>query len=89
MIVVFAMSMHPASLLAQTADPTDVKRRFLDRYLDCAEAPSDAARLACFDRLLVDIPAWLNAPPDPCLLSDQPSANDQQAEDAESPKGSE
>ncbi|OZB19870.1 MAG: hypothetical protein B7X55_02225 [Rhodobacterales bacterium 34-62-10] len=82
------MSMCPASLLAQTADPTELKRRFLDRYLDCAEAPSDAARLACFDRILIDIPAWLNASPDPCLVPNQPSANDPQTKGTASQKGS-
>lgn len=57
----------PGCLIAQTQDDTGIKRAFLDRYLDCAEAPGDAARLACYDALLMDIPAWLddpNAPPD-------------------------
>lgn len=45
---------------AQVADPTGIKRAFLDRYLDCAEAPGAAARLECYDALLVDIPAWLD-----------------------------
>jgi hypothetical protein len=49
-------------LLAQAQDPTGIKRAFLDRYLDCAEAPGDAARLACYDALLIDIPAWLDDP---------------------------
>jgi len=52
-------------LLAQAQDPTGIKRAFLDRYLDCAEAPGDAARLACYDALLLDIPAWLDDPHDP------------------------
>jgi hypothetical protein len=50
---------------AQAQDPSGLKRAFLDRYLDCAEAPDDAARLACYDALLADIPAWLEDPNDP------------------------
>ncbi len=53
----------PAIVHAQVYDPTGIKRCFLDRYLACAEAPSDAARLDCFDTLLADIPAWLEATP--------------------------
>lgn len=44
---------------AQVQDSSGLKRAFLDRYLDCAEAPGDAARLTCYDLLLKDIPAWL------------------------------
>lgn len=47
------------SVVAEVQDPTGIKRAFLDRYLDCAEAPGDAARLECYDALLLDIPAWL------------------------------
>lgn len=53
----------PVIAYAQVADPTGIKRCFLDRYLDCAEAPSDAARLYCYDALLLDIPAWLEGLP--------------------------
>ncbi|WP_375570436.1 hypothetical protein ABWH93_19555 [Seohaeicola saemankumensis] len=45
---------------AEVQDPTGIKRAFLDRYLACAEAPGDAARLECYDALLMDIPAWLD-----------------------------
>jgi hypothetical protein len=61
-----ATTLAPMAAAAQAQDPTGIKRAFLDRYLDCAEAPGDAARLACYDALLADIPAWLddpNAPP--------------------------
>ena len=51
--------------LAQPQDSTGIKRAFLDRYLDCAEAPDAAARLECYDALLVDIPTWLESPDDP------------------------
>lgn len=43
------------------ADSVDLRRAFLERYLDCAEAHSDAARLRCYDDLLADIPDWLDA----------------------------
>lgn len=55
----------PMAAAAQAQDPTGLKRMFLDRYLDCAEAPDDAARLDCYDALLADIPAWLADPNDP------------------------
>ena len=55
----------PAAVAAQAQDSTGIKRAFLDRYLDCAEAPDAAARLECYDALLVDIPAWLENPDDP------------------------
>ena len=55
--------MVPALSAAQVYDPTGIKRCFLDRYLDCAEAPDAAARLECYDALLADIPAWLEARP--------------------------
>ncbi len=48
------------SVGAEVQDPTGIKRAFLDRYLACAEAPGDAARLECYDALLLDIPAWLD-----------------------------
>ena len=54
----------PALAAAQIHDPTGIKRCFLDRYLDCAEAPGEAARLECYDALLADIPAWLEAKPE-------------------------
>ena len=77
------MLVIPTSLPAQTADATGLKRNFLDRYLDCAEAPSDTARLACFDRLLIDIPAWLDAPLDLCQTLCQPSSNGKQSTDSD------
>lgn len=55
----------PTAVAAQAQDSTGIKRAFLDRYLDCAEAPDAAARLECYDALLVDIPAWLENPDDP------------------------
>lgn len=54
---------------SQVTDPTGIKRAFLDRYLDCAEAPNDATRLDCYDALLLDIPAWLDDATDQPLFS--------------------
>jgi hypothetical protein len=65
LIVCGAICVAPMAAAAQAQDPTGIKRAFLDRYLDCAEAPGDAARLACYDALLADIPAWLDDPNDP------------------------
>jgi len=64
-VAVLVLALAPALGAAQIEDDTGIKRAFLDRYLDCAEAPNDAARLDCYDALLVDIPAWLDAPTDP------------------------
>ena len=75
-VLICAMLFLPASLVAQTADPTEIKRKFLDRYLDCAEAPSAEARLTCYDMLLVDIPAWLDEPSDPLYVSYQQPTQD-------------
>ena len=61
-LAISSAMMVPAPAQGQTEDPTGVKRAFLDRYLDCAEAPDAAARLACYDALLLDIPAWLAGP---------------------------
>jgi hypothetical protein len=58
-------SLVTSASAAQAQDSTGIKRAFLDRYLDCAEAPDAAARLECFDALLLDIPAWLENPDDP------------------------
>lgn len=71
-LVICAAMMFPTFPQAQTEDPTGVKRAFLDRYLDCAEAPDAATRLDCYDALLVDIPAWLEGPavPDPVPAPD-------------------
>jgi len=55
----------PIASAAQAQDSIGIKRAFLDRYLDCAEAPDASARLECYDALLVDIPAWLEDPDDP------------------------
>lgn len=70
MVCAFVLAMaaslvSPHPVLAQAQDDTGIKRAFLDRYLDCAEAPDDASRLACYDTLLMDIPAWLEDPNDP------------------------
>ncbi|MFD1194185.1 hypothetical protein ACFQ3C_05850 [Seohaeicola saemankumensis] len=54
---------------AQVTDPTGIKRAFLDRYLECAEAPDAGARLDCYDLLLLDIPAWLDDAADQPLFS--------------------
>lgn len=62
-LVVALSSAVPALAAAQVYDPTGIKRCFLDRYLDCAEAPGAAARLECYDALLADIPAWLETKP--------------------------
>ncbi|MFU8882732.1 MAG: hypothetical protein ACNA7Q_10225 [Rhodobacterales bacterium] len=64
-VIALALLQVPSLGIADIEDETGIKRAFLDRYLDCAEAPNDAARLACYDALLVDIPAWLDAPTDP------------------------
>lgn len=72
------MLVNPASSVAQAADSTGIKRAFLDRYLDCAEAPSAAARLQCFDMLLIDIPAWLDEPSEPLYVSFQLPSDDAQ-----------
>lgn len=82
-LLVCAIMVIPTFLSAQTADPTGLKRKFLDRYLDCAEAPNDTARLACFDRLLIDIPAWLDALLDLCQTLCQPPSNGKQSGDAD------
>ena len=58
------MLVVPNIVSAQAQDHKGIKRAFLDRYLDCAEAPDAAARLECYDALLVDIPAWLEDPDD-------------------------
>lgn len=63
-LVVALSSAAPVIAAAQVYDPTGIKRCFLDRYLDCAEAPGEAARLECYDALLADIPAWLEAKPE-------------------------
>ena len=64
-LILGATDLTPMAAAAQAQDPTGLKRAFLDRYLDCAEAPDDATRLACYDALLADIPAWLEDPNDP------------------------
>lgn len=71
-LAVGATLLAPGLLLAQVQDPTGIKRSFLDRYLDCAEAQGDVARLACYDALLLDIPTWLEDPHDPCV-EDRPA----------------
>ena len=68
-IATAALVASPSLVLAQTQDQTGLKRAFLDRYLDCAEAHSDSARLACYDALLIDIPAWLEDSSDPAAES--------------------
>lgn len=75
-LVTCAILVNPVSPAAQAADSTGIKRAFLDRYLDCAEAPSPAARLECFDMLLIDIPAWLDEPSDPLYVSFQLPSDD-------------
>jgi hypothetical protein len=76
--LVGATTLAPMAVAAQVQDSTGIKRAFLDRYLDCAEAPSAAARLECFDMLLIDIPAWLDEPSEPLYVSFQlPSDNAQ------------
>ena len=52
----------PAAAQDQPSQDNRIKRAFLDRYLDCAEAPNAAARLRCYDDLLADIPDWLAEP---------------------------
>lgn len=64
-LIACALITAPLASTAQTAAPADTKRAFLDRYLSCAEAPGDAARLACYDQLLLDIPAWIDNVDDP------------------------
>jgi hypothetical protein len=64
-VALLMLWMTPALVAADITDDTGIKRAFLDRYLDCAEAPDAAARLSCYDALLVDIPAWLEDPADP------------------------
>jgi len=71
-----AVLVNPASPVAQAADSAALKRSFLDRYLDCAEAPNAQARLQCYDMLLIDIPAWLDEPADPLYVSFQLPARD-------------
>jgi hypothetical protein len=77
-VILFACAalVNPASPVAQAADSAALKRSFLDRYLDCAEAPSARARLQCFDMLLIDIPAWLDEPADPLYVSFQLPSRD-------------
>lgn len=62
--------------LPVAAQQSDLQRAFLGRYLDCAEAPGDRARLACFDALLAEIPAWLDAtlPPPEGAAAPKPAA---------------
>lgn len=81
-LVICAAMMIPTFPQAQTEDPTGVKRAFLDRYLDCAEAPEAATRLDCYDALLVDIPAWLEEPAVPDAAPDPVPAPDPAAETA-------
>lgn len=59
-LAVCLLLVGPGSLDAEVQDPGGIKRAFLDRYLACAEAPGDRARLECYDALLLDIPAWLD-----------------------------
>ena len=75
--LVGATTLAPMAVAAQAQDSTGIKRAFLDRYLDCAEAPSAAARLECFDMLLIDIPAWLDEPSEPLYVSFQLPSDDQ------------
>jgi hypothetical protein len=71
---------------AQAQDSTGIKRAFLDRYLDCAEAPNAAARLECYDALLVDIPTWLEDPEDPPSGAIQTGAETEPLEASEGPE---
>ena len=64
-LIAVALMTAPLALTAQTSGTADTKRAFLDRYLSCAEAPGDAARLTCYDQLLLDIPAWIDNADDP------------------------
>jgi hypothetical protein len=76
----------PAAAAAQAQDSTGIKRAFLDRYLDCAEAPDAAARLECYDALLVDIPTWLEDPDDPPSSAIQTGAETDPLDATESPE---
>jgi hypothetical protein len=76
----------PTAVAAQAQDSTGIKRAFLDRYLDCAEAADAAARLECYDALLVDIPAWLEDPYDPPSSAIQTGAEAGPLDASESPE---